>query len=319
MSKVAFIAFSDLHYSDMKAYTETRRIEYCDKVLEKVSEEAKKYNVPVLFCGDWYHNPNSLSNELINRSHKIYKETFETLGIPVIGIAGNHDQAQNDTINHRGPNYLDNLEQIFSTFTQLYNDYVDIKGYRILGIPYFKNDEGFLQSLKNLKVNKDKKNILLIHRDLPGAIDSNGVEMGMCEDITRETLNKTFSKYDLVLSGHIHKPQQLGRNTYMLGSPYHQRISDSGCNMGIYRIYNNLKLEFVELDLPQFKYIKEGEEKPDNYHFYIEKPKIKEQEEITTKFHSKEKPTTLGKRYLKAIGEKSKSKKRILTQYLRMI
>ena len=198
-----------------------------------------------------------------------------------------------------------------------FTDYVD-GDLHIMGIPYITHNIGIgaiVEEMKGLLL-PTKKNILLIHCDLWGAKDPNGREVNTVENIPRN-LGKFFKGFDLVLSGHIHKHEKLWENVYMVGAPYQQRKSDMGCKMGYLLIYDDLTIEFINYNAPEFKTYNKGEGKPDDFHYWIpvEKPKKREKE------NGKEFSTTLDKEllakmYLKAKGIDNISKTRALINIL---
>jgi hypothetical protein len=78
-----------------------------------------------------------------------------------------------------------------------------------------------------------------------------------------------------------------------------------------------MTLEFVPLGMPEFKYIKEGKQIPDDGNFYIEVPKEVELDEAKNlTFKSNQTPDQLVKNYFEQKGIKSKSKRELLTKYL---
>ena len=92
----------------------------------------------------------------------------------------------------------------------------------------------------------------MVHTELPGASDPSGYVNEKIDNIPSFNI---FRGYDLVLSGHIHKPQEFKKGKIcMVGAPYQQRVSDMGCDMGFWKIYSDLSMVFVHLDsLPQFR------------------------------------------------------------------
>src|SRR5690606_6989935 len=108
---------------------------------------------------------------------------------------------------------------------------VDIPGATVWGLPYFNNDHDLKEAILKLKdqikrTHKDKGlKILLLHTDMPGAKTPEGFTIGETQSIPRN-LDKFFEEWDLVLCGHIHKPQKLSEKCYMLGCPIQQNIGN---------------------------------------------------------------------------------------------
>lgn len=156
----------------------------------------------------------------------------------------------------------------------------------------------------------------MLHTHLPGVKEPNGYEV---ESTLPKVVYKYLKKFTLVISGHIHKPQLVFKNTLNVGATHHQRVSDTGCDMGIWKIFDDLSFKFVKLKIPQFKYYEEGTEPGDDFNIWLQLPKDN-LEDVTNdsnlSFKSKLKPETLVKNYLKIRDIKSKAKKEILLKYL---
>ena len=89
----------------------------------------------------------------------------------------------------------------------------------------------------------------MLHTDYPGARDTDRREKGSVDNLDVYTLNP----FDLVLCGHIHKPQSLSKKVYMIGAPYQQRSTDKDCILAYWKLYSDLSMEFIELKgFPKF-------------------------------------------------------------------
>jgi DNA repair exonuclease SbcCD nuclease subunit len=318
--KVAFIAFSDIQIEAWKKFSiNDSRLLQNGQVLEKIHFLCKKHKCPALFGGDFYDNPKQLSNKVLSRSFE-WLDRFRKDKINIYSIHGNHDQSDKNTINSTSDNYLYMLSiafpnvQLLSGIPTLHGEFV------ITGVNFLSDNVGFKNQVRKIQRSLDKdyphlKKVLLIHSDLPGAIDTSGREIGSSNLDFK--LTKLFKGFDLVLCGHIHKPQRIRKNILIMGATHQQRISDSGTNMGCWLIYEDLTYQFVDLMMPQFKYIKAGQEKPDDDHFYIEEQKklTIQTSKALSSFNTKN-PTKLVKAYLKVKKIKSASKRQILINYL---
>lgn len=319
-SKVKFIAFSDIQVHDWKPFSINHsRLEHNCKILSVVRDLCLKYACPALFCGDFVDDPKQVENYTLQRIIEVMN-SFKRHKITVYAIDGNHDQCQQNSLTNRSPNYIKTLSDIYSNIIHLNNSTFSTGSYYISGIPYLTGNVGFIETakrlVKDLKHKGSMKHILLTHADLPGAKEPNGREISH-QNIPEEYY-KAFKPFDLVLNGHIHKPQQLYSNVYTLGATHQQRQSDAGCSMGLWLIRADLTMEFVPLDMPQFKYIEEGEEKPNDTDFFIELPKnIKEEvEQQGIKFLPTHSSIKLATKYMKASGINSKKKTDLLLKYL---
>lgn len=315
--KVAFIAFSDIQIEDWKQHSHNHSRLYDNgKILETIRNQCKRYKVPALFCGDLFDNPHFLSNLVLNTAFS-WLSLYHKEEVNILGIPGNHDQCDQNSNTHCSPNYFSLLSKTYPWIKDVSFAPERMGNYIITGIPFLTNNKGFEDLVRReyRKVQSaPQRKILLIHTDLPGAVDTNGREIeshGM-----KWNLKKIFKGWDLVLSGHIHKPQKIRSNILMVGATHQQRVSDSGTDMGYWLIYEDLTFKFIKLDMPQFKYLAYGVEKPNDHHFYIEEQKnpVKELEDKYN-FNTTI-PEKLSKSYCKAKGIKSKKKRTLLTKYL---
>ena len=319
--KVIYIAFSDIQIEDWKQFSiKHSRLEHNGNILQKIYSAAKIHKCPVLFGGDLYDNNNGLSNLVLNESFKWFNR-FKKKGIKILAISGNHDQSEKNTLSNKSPSYIDMMATIYSNFTCLDNAYLRENGYIVAGVPYYSSPDDFLKSLrvisKNMEQHREKK-ILLIHTHLPGASEPSGFKLD--SDLPKN-IYKELKQFDLVLSGHIHKPQELSSNVINMGATHHQRSSDTGCTMGYYLIYNDLSTKFVPLNIPEFVYIKDEAEAKNDYDFYILVEEAQEEgegEEVSNNFKPNALPKTLAKEYLKAKNIKSKYKLKTLQKYLKL-
>lgn len=304
------LAFSDLHINMWNHFNEdNQRTLNQFRVLHILKEKCIEYNIPALFLGDLFHTPLNIDNELLNLTiHKfnIFKDW------KCYCISGNHDMKFMNSFTKPSISWLNS----FPSLINLDFKSIEFKSVVIYGIPYINNNIGLdrylFKLIKNL--DKSKKNILLMHSDFPGAEDTNGSKLN-----SSDFNIKLLEKFNLVLMGHIHKPQKLSKNIIMVGAPIQQRRTDRNCSMGYWIIYNDLTTEFINLSnkFPKFIDVESQEMINDdgNYYTIIGKGNI----EINNEDNNLNKgltKKTLIRRYLKLIGEKDKEKKNILIKYL---
>lgn len=324
--KIAALAFADLHANDWKiSYSKNNNgLKTSLEPLRIIGKRAKELNVPVLFAGDLIHKPKVIDNEVLMELASYLKAYF--YGVTFLAISGNHDQSKKNTSESTSPSYIRSLDILLRdspniTFRCIDNTTDDFpfgigkRGLSVAGIPYYTHNNGFDKVLSKLKKHDpeygDSLRILLIHRDLPGATNAFGHEIGESNKI--ENLRKYFKPFDLVLCGHIHKPQRLAGNVIMMGSPYQQNSGDMGLEMGYWEIYDDGTAKMVPLDLPKFKPLPKGMEPPDDYHYYVPQAnKANKASIVTGEFNNKVSRASIAKSYIKAKKIKSKSKKKAL-------
>lgn len=321
MKKLKFIAFSDIHIHDWKLsydYTGDRLQDSLEafRIINRISREKR---VPMLFSGDLLHQPRNLTNEVLDG----ITEVLENLGMPLIGIDGNHDQSKANTHKNISPAYFNSLSKVVNDIICVnYKPHLYIDT-MVHGIPYMKHNVGFKTYLKKADINRKKfpqfKHILLIHTDLPGATDDNGQRFTTVENVKL----KALKVFDLVLCGHIHIPQVIRKNILMVGAPYQQNIGEMGGERGYWEIYEDLTYKFIPITtIPTYKsYDPKKPPKDFSKHIYV--PKVEEVveagDEVLTKFDTKLSRKSIAKAYLNVSNQKSKRKRKLLIHLINKI
>ena len=264
------IVFSDLHLSDWSKYS--TRLDTAIDIWKRLAKKASKNKVPLIHCGDILHKPESITIELSFIMQNILHYIDTLPNFEMWSISGNHSINSLSKIGEKPKSW----DLLFSKYSSNWNvlDYQRlVKGnVCFYGVPYIDNNSGLSQYLKGLKLDKSKKNILLLHTSYPGAKDTDN------RPISSENISvNDLSKFDLVLCGHIHKPQRLGKKVYMIGSPYQQRRSDKDCNLGYWELYKDLSLKFVPLkDYPKYIDVdSEDKIKEDGNYYTLVTPQVK--------------------------------------------
>jgi DNA repair exonuclease SbcCD nuclease subunit len=320
--KLIAIATADWHLNNWRQFsTNGRRLLLAFKLITKFSSLARKHKVPILFAGDLFHNESSISNQILDGFIARFKKAFEEEGLDFVGISGNHDMSSYNTPDHISPSYVKSLARTFTSLICVDNSNAVLGDLNVMGIPYYTKNQGFMEALEKAKQSKikGKKNILLIHRDLPKALTPMGYSVEEHDDLP--DISIITKAFDLIICGHIHKPMKLAPNLIMAGSPHQQNKGDAGTEMGYWEIYDDLSLKFVDLKYPEFIYIDEGQPEPDDYHFYIPRP-IEEKEDLSeaqVSFISNGDRTVLASKYCEAIGEKDEAKIKLLTSLLNSV
>lgn len=324
MKKIIAIAFADLHLHSFPAFAKDKydRFKIRLKVLDLIVKKGIKNNCPILFAGDLFHDPKELSNYIITETQTYFGYRFNSFNEEnqeFICISGNHDQSEKNTRDNKSPTYLGGLHKVFDKVKLIDNKYYTHKGINYFGIPYLNDEDYFFEKVKEFnKVAAGLgKSILLIHRDLPNCKTPAGF---MFKEIPGFPKNpdKLFSNFNLVLSGHIHRPTILSSKLVMLGAPIHQDSGDVGCKMGYWEIYEDFSMKLITLNhlFPNFVKLTPGEE-PYNDKDYFIQPELEElEDESITEFSNKSSNKALVKKYLKRKGIKSMRKKKLLVELL---
>ena len=325
MSEVIAVAFSDLHLTLWAKFNKDyKRTQDSFRVLFKIIAECEKYDVPALFCGDFFHKPESLDQELAlmmkDFLDKVYRKHPK---FKMFCIEGNHDLKlvnnlivdTKSKVTTRGWLSVFENDHPITVLSPSTPPALIGLNHKVYGLPYIDHNIGLNKYLKTLRLDGDFKNILLLHTDYPGAKDTDGRAVDSAENINLNMLNR----FDLVLCGHIHKPQRLSKKVYMLGAPIQQRRTDKDCKMGYWLLKEDLSMEFKELkDFPKFIDVESEDEVKDDGNYYTIIPqKASEKINTTHKITKTLSKKKLAKRYLKEKGIKDKSKEDLLINILK--
>lgn len=316
MKPIAII-FSDLHMNIWSKFNEgnARTLNHF-KVLSCVRDICIKHHIPALFFGDFFHKADGLSIELL----ELMDEHLSNFDFPidqfrVLSISGNHDLKLVNTIKSPKYSLVKYLSNRYSWFNCI--DFMSVpisSNVMVHGVPYIDHNIGLTEYLKNLEFTEGYKNILLLHTDYPGAKDTDGREIDSVENLNINTLNR----FDLVLCGHIHKPQRLSKKVYMIGAPLQQRRTDAKCKLGYWKLYPDLTLKFIELEgFPKFIDVESSDEIKEDGNYYTVLPKntrvqVNAEHNITKQLSKK----SLAKQYMKEMGISDKNKKKLLIDIL---
>ncbi len=317
-------AFSDLHQEIYSRFNEgNRRLNNAIDVVRVIALKTKKLKIPTLFGGDLYHKEEVLTNEILYHTLPMLNKYWGKHSQPIYAIAGNHDQCQQSLINKECISYIDTISKIMPNVKNInfktvqLTDKIDLHG-----IPYITLDIGLLDYIKDLPIDKKKKNILMLHTTMPNAKDTNGMEIDSHLDAS---FYEACSKFDMVLCGHIHKPMSFkkGKTTYIqMGAPQQQRLTDKDCDMGYWIINDDLSYEFIHLDkYPRFILIESITEKVNDGNFYVvehkKREKVEEEEVKRRDFSNRTNFKKLARNYCKEKKIDDKEKREALANSLK--
>lgn len=316
MAQIIALAFSDLHINLWSKFNKDNQRTFNGfKVMEIIAKRCEQLKVPALFCGDLFHKPETLDQELA----LIVQTKFNglsTIKWKMIAIEGNHDLQKVNSMDKLTNGWISFFSHYYEWLDNLdFNSTLIGDKYIIHGVPYIDHNIGLSKYLKELPLQKGYKHILLLHTDYPGAKDTDGRVVDSVENINLNALNR----FDLILCGHIHKYQRLSKKVYMVGAPLQQRRTDKKCKMGYLEIYSDLSVKFVPLDFPKFIDVESEDEikDEDNYYTIIPKENHSKVEVIDHKITKQLSKEKLAKRYMKAKGIKDEKKQKLLVKILK--
>lgn len=321
MKKVVGIVFSDLHLNLWNKFNqENKRTLDGFRVLFLIKSLCLKYGCPAIFCGDLFHKPEFIENELLSKTIEVFDE-LDWDKWKMYSISGNHDMSKSNNLNSHSPSWVNTLSKKYKFLENIdFTSVVVGDNYVLHGIPYIDHNIGLNEYIRNLPLMKGRKdldipNILLLHTDYPGAKDTDGVEVGSVENLNINVL----SRFDLVLAGHIHKPQRLSKKVFMVGAPIQQRRTDKDCDLGYWKLYSDMSMKFVPLEgFPKFIDVDSSDDIKDDGNFYtvISKPvslEVTQENHITRNLSKKR----LVSRYLRKSGIKDPKKKSVLLEIIK--
>ena len=310
--KILFLAISDLHLSEYKKFSTRENSGF--RVLRIIAHKCHDLGVPAVHIGDLLHKPESITNEFFYRLVKNFKQ-LSRYNWKLYTISGNHCISRVSKIKERPISWDRSLAALFPWLKCIDYRKIDIGHVQIHGVPYIDHNIGISEYLKDMKLDKNRKHILMLHTDYPGAKDTDGTPVDSVENLNINTL----SKFNLTLCGHIHKPQRLGKKVYMIGSPYQQRRTDKNCDLGYWEVYEDLTLKFIPLkDFPRFIDVESEDQVKHDGHYYTILPSNNHRpSDNNTPNMSKGLSTkTLVRRYMRHCGVKDKNKKHLLLKVL---
>lgn len=311
--KVIAIAFSDLHLNMWSKFNKDnhRTLNGFD-VLFHIAKLCNKYYCPALFCGDLFHKPENMDADLYDLVQEKFKELnliHNRTGFKVYAISGNHDINKVNTIENIKPSWVSRFAKNYDWLECIDFKTVQINKYLVHGIPYVDHNAGL-----NKYFQKISASILLLHTDYPGAKDTDDRPVDSVENLNINLLKP----FKLVLCGHIHKSQRLGKKVYMVGAPQQQRRTDRNCKMGYLEVYEDLSVKFKTFDdYPRFIDVESESDIKDDGNYYTVVPKTSRVEKVTehkiTKQLSKKQ---LARRYMRQNGQHNKQRLKLLTDIL---
>lgn len=316
--KAIAIAFSDIHINLWSRFNEgNKRTLLQIEILSMIREAMEEHKVgSALFTGDFFHKPENIDSEIFDLvTQKRFSDVFELY--ECYGISGNHDFKYSNRVTKRSPSLLNSLSKFTQWLTCVDFKSVNIGVAYIHGVPYLDRNVGLNEWVANIKLSTKLPNILMLHTDYPGAKDNDGTEVGSVENLNTNLLNK----FDLVIIGHIHKPQRLSKKVYMVGATHQQRRTDRGCELGYMVIYNDMSVKHISLSdrLPKFIDVETPEEVLDDGNYYTVIGKKLEEKVTENNINIGLSRKAIVRRYLRANGIKDSDKKKLLINTLNKV
>ncbi len=230
---------SDLHIG--KRLNEFSLLEDQAYIFKQIVDIAKEQKAEaVIIAGDVFDKsiPSSAAVQLFDD----FLNEWHELGLPVLIISGNHDSAERVAFGGRlfeqsgvyiSPVYDGHVKQVTLT-----DDFGSVNFYLLPFIkpsavrPFFPDlqietyNDAVKAALSGLPVNPEERNIIVAHQFVTGAAvsDSEEIFVGGLDNIASEL----FDDFDYAALGHIHTPQQIGRESVRYcGTPLKYSFSEA--------------------------------------------------------------------------------------------
>lgn len=231
-----FVQVSDVHF-DMPFTTISQKadmgiVRRMDQriAFNKMIDFIKKNNVDFLFItGDLYEQE-YIKQSTIDFINELFKEIIDTR---ILIVPGNHDPLLVNSF-YNNYNWSENVRIFSKTIGKVNYDNFCIYGYGFEKYELFNSD----LILNNVKLDKNKINILLSHGDIYTKSKYNYID------------NKYLNKFDYVFLGHIHK-----RDDYYPGSLISLGFDEPGEHGFLYgeiNDKNNIYKKMIIVDNKEF-------------------------------------------------------------------
>ena len=180
----------------------------------------------ILFLGDIFDTHAVLRSELLTTFQLFLKEISQV--VPVYILVGNHDQYRPKD----------------NKFTSL--DLYNLKNVAVIHQPTKIKDLVLFPYLNNPKdVLEYEGSIFFMHQSFTGA-DYGHIKV-------EDGLEPSDLKADYIVSGHIHKKQNLGTKVFYPGTPFATNATDAGQTKGFHILdTETLKYDFIRSTLPMY-------------------------------------------------------------------
>ena len=189
----------------------------------------------VLVLGDTFDRRKYVNFYALDRAKKMFFDELQKRNITVYMLAGNHDTYFKNTNEVNSPDLLlaeyNNIEVIDKPKT------INVNGFEVCMLPWIC-PENYTDSINEIK--NTTSTLCMGHLEIAGFAMYRGMESH--EGFSAET----FSKFDLVFSGHYHHRSN-DRNIYYLGNPYELTWQDYNDPRGFHLFdFTTRQLNFIE-------------------------------------------------------------------------
>lgn len=225
--------------------------------LADVRDYCVKNKIHLCLCaGDIFHTRGAVDTTVFNSVYRMF-EAFQEVGIKVVMIAGNHDQANASIYAENSLYPFSGINPVISAPKVVTHQEGD-EIIEICCIPYSKDKQRVMGAIDKMLAEKTAcDRILLAHVGVSGGLVGSGNYV-MSDEYNLMELRVPKFKY--VVFGHYHKPQVLEYNTIYTGSLLQNTFNDEGDDHGFWVLDTSYRynMELVPLDYPKFITVTKG-------------------------------------------------------------
>lgn len=254
MSHIKQLVVGDYH-------CQVNNLKDSESLMDFIIKNAKKNKIDrIVFLGDQYHTHAIIRMEVQNFWYNSLKRLNKIA--PTYLLVGNHDMKGD---NESKANDINSMIAFSTDNILLENINIIDKPTNIEGIgmlPYYKNIDDFIKACNDL-YNQGATELLVAHQTFTGAQYENGF-------FSEEGIDPALIPQKQIISGHIHKSQQVGKCFYP-GTPKWDTMADVNQEKGIWIFTHSESGEYIEKEFistaeivtPIISYdIKEGDDLP---------------------------------------------------------
>lgn len=253
MSENSVVVISDPHFHAFRQHSRiedgvnTRLLDQLGVLTQVVDAAAVKGCSTMLICGDVFEVQGVIKPSVFNAVTGSVYQILVDYGLDIVAIPGNHDL---ETYNGSETaicswDVLTSGDKSPATVKVIRSPgWVQRNGWKILGIPYMKNNEEFKEVFAKMSMDNEP-DITMIHQGVDDFAGPNLPETG----ITARFLEKNNNGW--VFCGHYHNPRCRGR-IVSVGAPIHHRADDEGSQRGYWILKQDGTLQFFETEFPRF-------------------------------------------------------------------
>ena len=234
-----------LHLTDTHAHN--NNLELQESIWHQAVATCKQLKIKTLVHGgDWVTNRKAQSLAVLE--HLVWiKELIRVNDIELIGITGNHDKADQESV-FAYPNIL--YEESFEIVDEIYQS--TIKGVEFTFMSYFPETGSFKERFKQISVDKTKPSVGIFHQGLNGGLSHH------TSTNNKELPTGLFKDFDRILIGHFHNRHNVVHDgevdIWYTGSAYAANYGEDN-DKGFTIIYDDGTIDFHQTDFPRYETI----------------------------------------------------------------